>query len=276
VDPSLAAALRALFHRGKAAWPQIALDEPAFAAQAMRQRSTPWEAAEIELLNAADLYLACACAKGVPAAHAAFERGPLASPSLAAAVRRIGSRTDFLDEVQQSLREKLLLGRDGSPPRIADYSGRWPLATWLRTIAVRAAVDLRRTGGKANEGPAGDEELAERVGEGDGTDLRYLKRRYGAAFQEALNAAFSALDAEETNLLKLQFVDGLRTSEIAALFGVDRSTVKRRLADCRDRILEQTKQRLQAKLGLSPAEFESLAGLVQSELKVSLARLLNR
>jgi hypothetical protein len=66
---------------------------------------------------------------------------------------------------------------------------------------------------------------------------------------------------------------GLRTAQIAALFRVDRSTIKRRLAGCRAQLLEETRRHLQEKLNLSPAEFESIAGLVQSQLHLSLERL---
>src|SRR5262249_28853837 len=158
--------------------------------------------------------------------------------------------------------------RAGAAPRIADYSGRWPLTTWLRTIAVRAAVDLRRRGG-AMHLPSADDRSAERLAGGESPEMRYLKLRYGEAVQEALGAAFARLDDEQANLLRLQLVDGLRTAQIAALFHVDRSTIKRRLSRCRDQVLAETQQRLREKLRLSASEFESLAGLVKSQLHVS-------
>ena len=71
-------------------------------------------------------------------------------------------------------------------------------------------------------------------------------------------------------------MDGLRTAQIATLFHVDRSTIKRRLAGCREQLLAQTQRHLRDKLGLSPTEFESLAGLVQSQLQLSVERLLKR
>jgi RNA polymerase sigma-70 factor, ECF subfamily len=77
-------------------------------------------------------------------------------------------------------------------------------------------------------------------------------------------------------LLRLQLVDGLRTAQIATLFGVDRSTVKRWLAACRDHLLDQTRRLLMERLKISPNEFELLAGLVQSQLNVSIERLLRR
>ena len=121
-----------------------------------------------------------------------------------------------------------------------------------------------------------DGRSAERLADHENPELRYLKLRYGAAFQRALAAAFAALGDEQANLLRLQLVDGLRTAQIASIFHVDRSTIKRRLASCREQVLLGTRERLRDELRLSAAEFESLAGLVKSQLHISLSRLLKR
>lgn len=271
----VAAAIAALVSRGAQAWPELAVPPEvvvAHAAEHLPPEPAAKQSEELDALHAGDLHLVAACVASAPGALAAFERTVLHSPPLGAALARLDPSPAFADEVRQSLRQKLLLG---SPPRLADYSGRWPLTTWLRTIAIRAAVDLRRSGGAANA-PSGDMRSAERLAGDDNPELRYLKLRYGAAFQEALGAAFAALDDEQANLLRLQLVDGLRTAQIAALFHADRSTIKRRLARCRAQVLAETRRRLQEKLQLSSAEFESLAGLVKSQLHVSLARLLRR
>ena len=278
-QPDVLRALGDLVARGAAAWPALPVEGAALIAQAARFLPATLAAADLPkdllALHAGDLHLACACATGSPAALLSFERDVLAAGWLRAALERIDSSPHFADEVRQSVREKLLLARDGAPPRIGQYSGRWPLTTWLRTIAVRAAVDLRRSGGAANVASA-DERAAEQLTGPDNPEMRYLKLRYGKELQDALGAAFATLDDEQANLLRLQLVDGLRTSQIAALFRVDRSTIKRRLVACRDQVLAQTSARLQEKLKLSPAEFSSLAGLVQSQLHLSLTRLLRR
>src|SRR5262249_51131418 len=158
-----------------------------------------------------DLYLACACAAHSATGLAAFERAFLAGSPVQSALTRIDRSSHFADEVRQAMREKLLLGREGAPPRIADYSGRWPLASWLRVIGVRPAMDLGRSGGAPNVPGSGE---FEEPAAPDTPELRYLKERYGAAFREALSAAFAGLDDEQCNLLRLQVVDGLRTAQI--------------------------------------------------------------
>jgi len=135
---------------------------------------------------------------------------------------------------------------------------------------LRAAVDLRRR----EVEPFGTRQDVDLVAAAATPDLHYLKGRYGKEFQEAVSIAFAALDDEQCNLLRLQHIDGLRTAQIAALFHVDRSTIKRRLALCRAQLLDETRRILRERLGMSPTEFESLAGLVQSQLHLSVERLL--
>jgi RNA polymerase sigma-70 factor (ECF subfamily) len=268
-------ALTGLIARGAAAWPSVRLESEKIAVQAALSLSAAIRGAELpaalEALHAGDLHLAAACAAGSPAALTAFERTFLSAEAVRGALLRIDPSPAFADEVRQAVREKLFIGASA---RIAQYSGRWPLAGWLRTIAVRTAIDLRRSRGA---GPAeGEPDGAAQLAATGSPELLYLKEHYGAAFQEAVAESFETLDDEQCNLLRLQVIDGLRTAQIASLFRVDRSTIKRRLAACREQVLEGTRQRLRARLRLPGVEFESLAGLLQSQLDVSLSRLLDR
>lgn len=270
----LSKALQDLVARGVAAWPAIEVDGAALVAQAARHLPAATASADLPAtlakLHAADLHLSCACAAGSAVALATFDR-TLLGGALAAALARLDRSPAFFDEVLQAVRAKLFLARPGAAPRIAGYSGRWPLSTWLRTIAVRTAIDLRRSGGLANvagEAPGDD------LSSGDSPELLYLKDRTGAAFRQAISAAFAALDGEQRQVLRLQIVDGLRTAQIAALLRLDRATIKRRLAICRQTLMAETRRHLQEALSLSPAELDSLAAVVQSQLHVSMVRLL--
>jgi RNA polymerase sigma-70 factor (ECF subfamily) len=235
-----------LWERGRAAWP--ALDLPRAVFDAVPEPAFP-----------EDLFLALACAERLSGALEAFEETFLARRSLSAALARVDPSDSFVDEVRQAVREKLFV-----QGRIREYSGKGPLAGWTRVVAMRVALDLR---------PVSMRPQPQNSGEHD-PELAILKERYGKAFEEALANSFATLDDEQHNLLKLQIVDGLQTGQIAALFRVDRSTVKRRLAECRDVLLQNTQRLLREKLGLSPESFESLARLVQSQLHLSVARLL--
>ena len=274
---TLTRALAALVERGRAAWPQHAVDDADLVRHAAERLPPELTAAAapaaLEALHAEDLHLAVAYVGGSPAALEEFDRRFLGAGALRAALGRIDPSPSFADEVRQMLREKLFVGAAGKVPRIAEYSGRGALGSWVRVVGLRTALDLRPNAARET---AGDAPLDTAAAAQVEPELRFLKDKYGKPFEEAVAAAFTSLDDEQANLLRLQIIDGLRTAQIATLFGVDRATIKRRLAKCREHLLEETRRRLVAKLGISPTEFESLAGLVQSQLNVSIERLLKR
>jgi RNA polymerase sigma-70 factor (ECF subfamily) len=74
--------------------------------------------------------------------------------------------------------------------------------------------------------------------------------------------------------LRLNVVEGLNIDEIGALFKVHRSTVARWIAAARQQVLAGARQRLRVELGLSAGEFDSLAGVVRSQLDLSVAKIL--
>jgi RNA polymerase sigma-70 factor (ECF subfamily) len=260
----LPADIRAFLERARAERPQCTgVTDDQLVSQLSRAANP-----DLAKLHAGDLLLALACAQRHPPSLAAFERELLGTHRLAAALARIDPSPAFLDEVRQTVRERILVARPGETPRIAEYSGRGSLQSWTQVIALRCALDLRPA--RAEQAP---DEIPEQAGEAD-PELRMLRDRYGKAFEAALTQAFSRLDDEQTNLLRLQIVDGLQTARIAALFHVDRSTIKRKLAECREALLTETRALLGAQLGASPDSLESILRLVRSQLHVSVARLL--
>src|SRR5260221_7125848 len=125
---ALAAALLA---EGRAAWPKLRVPTRRFNRRALALIQT----AQGAKLHGADLYLACACAEGAAGALAEFEKEHLSQvPSY---VARIGRDPTFVQEVCSRLRERLLVAQGKRPPRIAEYSGRGALSSWLRIAAVR-------------------------------------------------------------------------------------------------------------------------------------------
>jgi RNA polymerase sigma-70 factor (ECF subfamily) len=266
-----------LLQRARTAWPELGEPSQEFVRQ-LQERLANLSAAptssNLAELRAEDLFLASTCASGKPEALRVFDERVWRP--LRGAVARIDPSSDFVDEVGQRLREKLFSTSAGLAPRIREYSGRGALAGWVRVAAVRLALDLKRS--RTEGAGAADDVADDAVADGAQADpeLRLLKERYGAAFQSALSKALDALSDEQCNLLRLQIVDGLQTHQIASLFGVDRSTVKRRLVAAREVLLEKTRELLHNELHISPSEFDSLAALVQSQLHVSLSRLLRR
>jgi RNA polymerase sigma-70 factor (ECF subfamily) len=251
------------FQAGRRAWPTISLDEEPFA-RALRQGGGA-------TAHAADLYLACAAALGVPTAVAAFEREHMSRvPQL---VGHMKLPPHALDDLCQRLRERLLVSRDAQPAKLSAYVGRSPLHVWLRVVAVRAAVDqLRADAGRAAD-PL-DDELPFLGGGGDEPELQLLRTRYQPRFREALQAAAATLTPRERNLLRLSLVDGLTLEQMAAMFHVTKSTVHRWLGQARRRLLRAVRRFFRDEVGLSAGELDSVARLLQSQVEFSLPSLL--
>ena len=99
-------------------------------------------------LRPADLYPACACARGDADAIAAFDRDYMREVDIALARMRVGPPR--LSDVKQLVRQRLFVGggtagAPTSPGKIAEYGGRGDLRRWVRSVAVRTCLnDLRK------------------------------------------------------------------------------------------------------------------------------------
>jgi len=221
-------------------------------------------------LCAADLYLACACCRGDARAFARMRDQTRSAIRAAAATVLHG---DAIDEVAQDTMEKLLVGRGGKSPGIALYAGRGRLAKWAQTVALREAQSrARRRAPVAVEDVA---DLADRVLGGDvDAEIEALKKTYRRQFKAAFADAVGTLAPRERNLLRLEVIDGLAVDGIAAIHGVHAATVFRWRADLRDKLARRTRRYFVDELRMTGDEFQSVMRLVESQLDVSLPRLL--
>ena len=263
--------IQALWRAGRAAWPTVDVAQDRFAAHVARHLgdgADPDEAAA-DLIGA-DLYLACACAGGDPAALRLFDDQVLAQAD--AALRRLDSSPAFADEVRQLLRQKLFVGDGESAPKIADYAGRGPLVTWVRVAAVRTALNLLGTGTREKAMTASQvHALAPPV---DDPSLRYLKAQFADEFEAALARACASLTDRDRTILRLRFADDLNIDQIGGLYGVHRATVARWIARIRDEIFAATRTDLVGRLRLDESDFDSLLRLARSQLDLSLSAVL--
>jgi RNA polymerase sigma-70 factor (ECF subfamily) len=170
----------------------------------------------------------------------------------------------------QELRAKLFVASGARPARIAEYSGRGSLEGWLRVVAIRVAVDAAEKAKQFNK-MSNDEEAADQalLGAAD-PELAYIKSQHRGEFASAFRDAMTTLTGEERTLLRLYLIDKLNIAEIGALTHIHRATVARHIASCRERMLGETRARLRARLGCTDSEVESMIGLLQSQLDVSL------
>lgn len=267
-EAELELALRRLFEAGRQAWPAIELPPDAFVRQ-LAQRGAAGPLGEV---RATELYLACACAARVPRAIEAFDGAHLGR--VGAFLSRLRPSAAFVDDVRQILREKLFVGKAGVPPKVAEYNGRAAPASWLRVIAVRAAIDLQRASRDA-PGESRDEERIEPGAVETDPEIRFIQQRYRAVFNDALREAVDALATEHREILRLHFVEGRTLDQLAAALHVHRATVARRLKAAREAVLGHARRRLEERLGAHHAELESLAGVMLSQIDLSLPRLLS-
>jgi RNA polymerase sigma-70 factor (ECF subfamily) len=260
-------ALEAALQAVRAAWPEIEVPDEVFVTfLAERLPADEDIVAAMRAVRAADLYLACACARGDARAIAALETKYLAQIGLALARRN--PTTDVTDEVKQILRTRLLVGEQGAAPKIADYSGRGDLRSWLRAAAVRAAIRVvRRPKGQRD---VTDEAFRAFPSAEQDLELDYLKRTYGAQFNDALAEAFASLPTRDRNLLRQFFGHGLTVDEMSPLYRVHRATVARWVAKARDALVAGTRDAMVTRCGVAPSEVSSLLRLIRSGLEVSL------
>jgi RNA polymerase sigma-70 factor (ECF subfamily) len=182
---------------------------------------------------------------------------------------------DHAEDALQVVRTKLFVGdgsRDGTP-KIADYRGRGSLAGWVRVVAVRTALTLRRGARRAERREANDDALLDVPGALD-VELDHLKTRYRGELQAALRRALSSLTARERNLLRMHFIEGLSVDDLGALHRVHRATAARWIVSIRERLFDAIREDLTHRLGIDRSEFDSLVALVRSQLDVSLHRFL--
>jgi RNA polymerase sigma-70 factor (ECF subfamily) len=257
--------LRQRMSEWRQAWPNVDV-APEKVVEFVRSRVGD---AALDEVHGPDLYLACGCLCGLSSAIEAFDHGFLTHvPDF---IRRIDRSEAVAQEVQQILRERLLVGTASSPPRIADYAGRGPLMSWLRVVAVRVALELQRS--RKPTAPS-DEGQAEGLPATDDPEIDYLRVRYGTEFREAFTESLAALDPRQRTILQLYLVDGLNIERIGQVYQVHRATVARWIAGTRDELYDETRRRLREKLHLDAAEFESIVRLVRSQLDVSVRRIL--
>jgi len=266
----LEARLEGLVAAGRAAWPSVPLDPAVFVRHlAERLPAAEDPAPVLTPERAADLYLACACAQGTPAALDAFERHVL--PRVALALPRLGLSPTLAEEAQQALRVRLFVAEDGRPPRIAEYAGRGPLVRWVGVTLAHLALRLREQAVRRDDEPLSGVTLA---ASGPDPELDYLKTRAAADFGAAFRTALGLLSRRERNVLRLRFVEGLGLHEIALLYRTHRATIVRWIGRSQKVLLRQTRRALAARLQLDRDEAESLLGFVRSRIDTSLPSVL--
>jgi RNA polymerase sigma-70 factor (ECF subfamily) len=224
--------------------------------------------AAIEKLHLADLALALRCRLGDAVALRRFEREHIGS--LGPAIGRIDASAAFIDEVRQRVRTKLLVPAGAG--KLVHYTGKGELGTWVRVVAVREAIDMRRGPGR----DVGDDALADLPESATGPEIGIVKHEYRERFAAAFTAALDALGPAQRNLLRLHYLHGVGIDELGGLLSVHRSSAARRIEKARKELLALTRRRLEAELAIGRPELRQLMDMIASRLDLSLERFLER
>src|SRR5262245_57355434 len=267
--------LWSLVAEGRAAWPDFQVPARELVEFVARQLTPDLADAALDGLRPADLYLACACSKGISAAISAFDRDYMREVDIALARMRIGPPR--LNDVKQLVRQRLFVGGGtaGAPTsagKISEYGGRGDLRRWVRSVAVRTCLNELRKGKR--EVLVDDDQLIAQhtVSTADDPEVEYMKRTYANEFKASFAEALKQLGAREQTLLRYHHVDGLNIDEIGAIYRVHRVTAFRWIEKAKDALVKSTMEQLRTRLKLPSAELDSVLRMIRSQIHLSLVR----
>jgi RNA polymerase sigma-70 factor (ECF subfamily) len=221
-----------------------------------------------ESLHGPDLFVAVACGLGDDVAISTVVNDVL--PRARAAIAKIDSSSDFVDEMHQRVLKEILVGDQGVRPRLEGYRGTGPLTAWVKTVAMRQAMKAR------NDRPplADTDALTHAAAAQQSPELVFFQAQHRAAFNAIFAEAFGALEIRERNVLRHKYLDGLTVQQIGALYQVHHSTIVRLLKRTEQQLFEQVRSALRKKLSLSQGQLDSAVDALVSGLHQSLARVL--
>ena len=265
---ALGTKLLEMVDRARAAHPAVRIPDATFVGAIVDRLGEEPAVVDLTALHAEDLFLACACGAGDRAALDEFEQRFLGA-AFERAIARVTTSAALVAEAQQQLCVRLFVTDGTRPPKIHEYSGRGPLHAWVRTAAVRGALNLVSRGAP---GDAGNEPVEPLLGVPD-PETDYLKTHYRPEFEEAFRAALETLSAEQRLFLRFHYVDRLTMAQIAGLRRVHESTISRALLAAREQLLGETRRALGTKLRMGQDDVDSLMVQVMSRADITLSAL---
>jgi len=264
----LEAAIREAHAAAQQVWPGCALALERFHGELVRRLGGAIEPEVLRAICTADVYLAIAALDGDPVAIAHLEREPLAE--IAHAARKLRATDDQAAEVGAQLRRTLFTAEPGRRAGLAEFKGQGNLRGYVRVIASRELIVEINRGRK--EEPI--EPLLDKLDIAHAPELHLLKSRYGVAIEASLRAAIEALDERSRALLRYAMVLGWTVDRIGKLYDVHGSTASRWLAAAREALADRVREQVAQRLAITVDEVDSIVQLVQSQIDVSLARIL--
>jgi len=265
--------LNSSISEAQSVWPDIGGSDVCFAAylgSRIPDDTDPVDA--LSRLKITDLYLAWGCVEGDNAALTAFS--VQFDEMVEGAVRRFARQGFDVEDAKQDVLRHILFPTKSRAAAIGLYAGHGSLSGYLGVTVVREV--LRMIKALDRQAPMQGQDLAIELADvSDDPELRVLKNRYRSEFKDAFQQAFASLGAAERNLLRYYYVSELTLMQIASISGVKHNTISRQLAKIRSTLLDNTRAHLMANAGIRKTQFQSIVRLVQSQLHVSMCRMLS-
>lgn len=252
-------------------WPQIRLADADFGVHLAR--IVPSEGSLYEALSSLrldDLYLACACSKGDPAALRSFEALYFGDIDLGYARYPYLGRS--VEDVRQAIREELFVAPTTRAPKIGNYAGRGALRSWMRAVIANVLVNIMDR--QSREIPVEDDVFATLSSDDDDPEIAHLKSVYRQELQQAFVLAVEELSARDKNVLRYALAEAMSIDEIGAIYRVNRSTAARWLADAKEVFAGHVRRILTERLKLDVRDHASLLRFALSRVDLTLARYL--
>ena len=247
---------------GKTAWPQVELGVERFAD--FVQRHAIATDGPVEILQ--DVFLACACGQAEPNALSCFRERYL--HVVAGAVRSFDASPEFTDEIYQRLSESLFVASPGSEARIQRYKGQGPLAGFVRTAARRIGMRLSAAAARFH----GEEALVQQFSQANELEATLLKLQCREAINRALCVALRQLSRRERLVLRMNLVEKVSTTRIAAMYKVSQPTISRWIQRSARTIHETVKELVCDELEIDTRELASLLSLVRSQIEITISQ----
>jgi len=231
--------------------------------------------AELQKLSISDLYLCAAVLDGDSTAYISLDDKLRTAAQRAS--RRFNACDDDVNELGQILFEHLLVATSKRRARLHEYAGKGSLERWLQAVATRSKLNAMR--GVKREVLIDDGAIFDAlVPDGQTPAIEPSKDQYRQALKNAFSTALEELSDRDKALLRMAYLDRVNLAGLGRAFGLSRATAHRRLADARDNLGKGIERCLGRELSLghsiAPEQLASIRRLVQSQISISLGRIL--
>lgn len=213
-------------------------------------------------LHLTDLYLASACSQPSDAAWRRFEAAY--RKFINDVARFVSSSADEAREVAADVEANLYMPGLSGQSRIASFDGQQSLATWLRVVISRIAINHKASRWNKVERldpleDVPDNRSAARI------EANIRRGRYEAIVEDCFREACKSLTDRERLIVLLHYGEGLRLVEIARCFDLHPSRVTRGLQSAQSKIQKAVVSLMTLKYELGPVAIqEALAEMLEN------------